>query len=259
MTFLTSLQRKERPAYDLVFSLGGACICSKILRRAYLQIASYPFDWVAGDTFENRLNLLTDDFAHYLDKKDLEFLVLPQKYSGDVYRNNRTNIVFYHDFPIGIPLDESYAGVRQKYDRRIARLLNNIEKAESVLMVYMEPFSVKETLSAAKIKRAFQKARERWPNKRVDLLYLKFNARGKTGEVKQENLSPHIVQISGNYFLKKNKKEDYDFKLLIRVLKNYRLKMPKRMKAKRVLLAKVADVTPLKFLKKRLRKKWHFG
>jgi hypothetical protein len=34
--------------YDLIFSIGAACLASSSIRRNKLQDFSYPFDWLAG-------------------------------------------------------------------------------------------------------------------------------------------------------------------------------------------------------------------
>ncbi|MDR2067267.1 MAG: hypothetical protein LBP57_05560 [Endomicrobium sp.] len=57
----------------------------------------------------------------------------------DAYKNNYNLLVFNHDFPKGIPFDEAFCIVKQKYDRRIQRVLNILECTnKKVLIVYLE-------------------------------------------------------------------------------------------------------------------------
>ncbi|MBR1778570.1 MAG: hypothetical protein IJ752_08335 [Alphaproteobacteria bacterium] len=128
--------------YDLIFSLGAACLCSQMLRKKNLQFCSYPLDWVAGGDFASRVDLLVSGFKDYFNKEDIVFT---GGQNGDennpceICENKRTEMKFPHDFPAGADLDASYPAVKAKYDRRISRLLDMIESGRNILIVYTIP------------------------------------------------------------------------------------------------------------------------
>lgn len=131
--------------YDLVFGFGPACSCSQTLRRAGLQLLSFPFDWIGpavklpgwDEDVRHRTNLLASDFHDWLHQEDFE-------YQGDhtngmaKYWNNRLRLVFVHDFPIGVPLSESFLGVAAKYARRIERFLGLIHRSKRILVARLD-------------------------------------------------------------------------------------------------------------------------
>ena len=126
---------KER--FDLVFGLGGACSCSWALRAAKLQFASYPFDWVARVDLRGRTQIVADDFKNWLIKDQMWFESWTQSYNNDIYHNRVTGIGFNHDFPKGVPIEESFAQVQEKYRRRIERLYADIRRSRKVLIVWI--------------------------------------------------------------------------------------------------------------------------
>ena len=125
--------------YDLVFSLGAACACTECLRGAGLQFSSFPFDWLFGSTLPRRTDILADGCDRWLRLEELEHVFSATVIRTEAYRNNATGITFNHDFPAGVPLEESIAGVREKYDRRFARLRELISRGGRVLAVYVTP------------------------------------------------------------------------------------------------------------------------
>jgi len=46
-----------REEYDLAIGMGDACACSKNLRKANMQPASFPFDWLNGAALRGRIAL----------------------------------------------------------------------------------------------------------------------------------------------------------------------------------------------------------
>ena len=58
----------------------------------------------------------------------------------DYYKNKRTGLYFYHDFPAGVPLHNSYPMVAEKYARRITRFFSNIRTHERVLLVWFSHY-----------------------------------------------------------------------------------------------------------------------
>lgn len=181
--------------YDVIFSLGSACLCSQMLRKLHLQFCSFPLDWVTGDDFSNRVELLASDFRDFFNKEDLVFYPDWQESKKDVYRNKRTQIIFPHDFPKDVPFETSYPVVRKKYDRRIARLIAQIEKAADVLIVYVDrPSKEQKDVPEDALKSCYARIADRFPNKNIDLLYI-FCSDGES----EQKIGDHIFKASCDY------------------------------------------------------------
>lgn len=92
------------------------------LERKGLRTASYPFDWMISDSFENILKLLDNNFEDFLDEESLYQEEIPNH-----YYNYRTGIHFYHDFNARTSLNVQMCSVTAKYDRRIKRLYEDVK------------------------------------------------------------------------------------------------------------------------------------
>lgn len=124
--------------YDFICSIGAACSCAQSLISAGLRTTSGPFDWLWGSDFLGRINILCSDFYRFIEKDDLTSCGCNNgdaKNLCDIYKNEYTKLVLNHDFPASVSLEDSYADVSQKYERRINRMLANINSAEFVLLV----------------------------------------------------------------------------------------------------------------------------
>lgn len=124
--------------FDLIVSLGEDCACSSYLRRFALQNASYPFDWLTKAPLKTRIDLIKNDFRGFLERENIYQIPHPEdsEKNCDYYEDRNTDFYFYHDFPMGVDLDSSFAAVKEKYDRRIQRLYQMIESAHRVLFVW---------------------------------------------------------------------------------------------------------------------------
>ena len=130
----------KKESYDLIFSMGGACSCTSTLRALELQDFSYPFDWIGGLTLKERIELMLSGFKDWFHIEDFEKKgerLHPQP--CDIYINNKTTLLYVHDFALHMPLEKSFPVVKARYDRRTSRLLKNIETAKKILIVYVEP------------------------------------------------------------------------------------------------------------------------
>lgn len=132
-----------RRTYDFVCSIGHYCATAHFLRRHFLRRMSGPLDWNAQDSghgLELVTNLICSDFAGFLEKESLQLLdhsVSPMNDADcDYYRDTKSKVVFYHDFPRGASLDDVYAGVKNKYDRRIAKFYASVRESKKTLLVF---------------------------------------------------------------------------------------------------------------------------
>lgn len=170
--FLSTLPRRKVLCgeYDFVVSLGYDCHCATMLRKCGLRSCSSPLDWLAAAPLETRLRLVETHFAGFLEKGNMRKLEKEPGAPGkgnDHYEDAATALRFFHDFRETLPFDESYAQVKAKYDRRIARLYDNVAKAKRALFVWCDlarPLSEEDCASAE------SRLRAAFPGKDVRLL-----------------------------------------------------------------------------------------
>lgn len=166
--------------YDFVLPIGHFCATAMYLKRWHIRTMSLPFDWIGREPngLAVAARLICDGFRGFLEKSALE--PRPNRHRPDVddretdyYLDRGTGMLVYHDFPTGVPLDESYPAVRAKYDRRIARMYRLLEAAKSVLLVYHTPM---EHPSDEEMAQQLAKVRARFADKRIGLLVIEEKA-----------------------------------------------------------------------------------
>lgn len=185
----------KRKTYDVIFSLGEACFVATILKNCGLRKFSSPFDWMFGATFAERFRIFLDDFAHFTDKED--FQAAGQRtdpHPQDIYYNKRTGITFNHDFPMNGSLDNDYPAVAEKYARRINRLIKEIKQARKVLIVYMDiPETQRGAKDNAEIAEMVELAGKKYPDTRIDILYIRHNENMKDKEFSISQYNDNII------------------------------------------------------------------
>lgn len=247
----------KKTEYDLIFSIGEACSCTSALRAAYLQIASYPFDWLFGSDFIGRCKILSSEFARFIEKDDLEYVFSARSISCDAYHNVYNGLTFNHDFLMNKKLDETYSDVKAKYARRIQRLLDNIKNAKRILIVYIEtPETGHIEVNDSTILEGYNIIKNKFKDKNIDLLY--FCNSGKLHKI--EKLSQNLVKATIYYKSKNNDAEDYDVdqKVLKDFLTGYcSLKLPFGKVFFRTIKKMLINLMPSSKLRKKLRKKYH--
>lgn len=137
----------RKNSYDVIYSLGGNCSTAGFLNKHFLRVTSGPFDWWAmqrlcQENFDWRIRLICTHFEGFMRKEDMERVPLPEGAPEDKLFDNYCDhfgpgFYFPHDFPAGVPFEEAYAEVKEKYDRRIARFYRKIQESERVLLVWM--------------------------------------------------------------------------------------------------------------------------
>lgn len=183
----------DKKIYDFVVSIGEDCACTGYLRRHKLQEASYPFDWLTFAPFENRIELINNDFQNFLNFEDLEFLPKnPEKNNDakcDYYKNKVTKFYFYHDFDAGKPLSETFDKVREKYKRRIERFYRRIYMSESVLFVWL---SRNKKISDDVLIKSYNTLKNKFKDKHIDFLILENDSSEK--HFRKSEISPNITK-----------------------------------------------------------------
>lgn len=158
-----------RDSYDLVFSIGESCTCSEALRRCGFQYQSFPFDWISAFDLTKHVMIMAGGFADLLVEDRLRFLGENAEGSNDEYVDEKWGTMFIHDFPPRTPLKDSFGMIREKYDRRIQRLLKHLAAAKSSLAVYVQIPS-RDAPSDDELAKAWKILHERFPTSGLDLL-----------------------------------------------------------------------------------------
>lgn len=185
--------------FDLVFSVGEDCSAAMHLRQAGLRDCSSPFDWICHASFLTPFDLLATGLRGFLEKENLRWFPKPASGMRDAktenYEDRRTGYYFYHDFPVGQSLDESYPQVKEKYDRRIRRLDGRLRQGGNVLLVW---WSRDKKIQDDEARAALEKVQAAYPASRFHLLMFENDLTVKVGQIREEAVSDRIIRIVGN-------------------------------------------------------------
>lgn len=182
-------------SFDLVFSIGGNCACAMFLKETRRRIQSSPFDWIANASFTQRFDTLCGRFEDFLHKDNLVwFSHGVGDATNEIYADRVTGYRFVHDFPKDMSFDEAFPGVRAKYDRRISRLLSQLDGGVSACLVWwsdvMHPTDAECAACAERVRKAFPKS---------DCRVLVFENDPEAGPSRLDvrHLSPYCTKVVG--------------------------------------------------------------
>ena len=182
--------------FDFVFSLGENCAAAMYLRKFKLRDMSSPLDWVCNVPLLDRINLILNDFSGFLQKENL---VQISKMEGgdprhDYYHDEKLGFKFYHDFPGKIPLEQSFAEVKGKYDRRIARFIARLQKARRVLCVWS---GYEIETSDEDLILAVKKMGEKFPH--ADICLIATQSDMRLSRVRECNITKNVIRYKGPF------------------------------------------------------------
>ncbi|MGN1091550.1 MAG: DUF1796 family putative cysteine peptidase [Alphaproteobacteria bacterium] len=237
--------------YDLICSLGGNCAAAHNLQYKGLRPFSLPFDWVYMLNEEPLYKLadcFKDDFSRFFLKENLKplpegsnssHLERPQYY--DTYTGYR--FVNHFDLPIE---EGGYSPVKEKLNRRIARLYEYIQKGNLFLFILSLSFE----MNIEPILNLQKTLKEKWPNKQFDFEIIMFDCKQeKTETMPSITIHRYIRKMDDNDFNKTN----HEWNFLNQCLLNKKL-YPRNYK----ILKKLAVFfIPYKPLRQKLRRKYH--
>ena len=192
--------------YDLVFGLGPACSASQAIRKAGLQSLSFPFDWI-GPTFgrpgwehdlQRRTDLICSEFEDWLRPEDFTFLG-PHTNRKDKYYNNRLELTFLHDFPVGSSFQGYFPALVEKYHRRCSRLLELIRRSKKILIVRVERPDLDYRTPLDDCRYARKRLSEHFAPAQFDVVLLQCDASLARGEIREEPIEDGILRISLDY------------------------------------------------------------
>lgn len=177
----------RRAAYDCICSFGNACFCANALDLAGLRKFSCPFDWIAGSDLPARTDLVLNDFPDFMNPADFE-------YTGAAanYRNTRTGFLFVHDFKRGGDFAAEFPNVREKYQRRTARLIQRLGVAQRTLILYSD-----HAIDPAAVHMAAARLQERFGG-HIDFLCVDFAPNARHPRIRRT--SDHMLRITVREF-----------------------------------------------------------
>ena len=183
--------------FDMAFSMGFSCGGTMALRRAGLQFASYPLDWIGSPGIVASAKMIASDFAGWFEKDDLQLVaVRGGSFQNNVYQNRKTRFGFPHDFPRFFRFEEKYPETAEKYARRILRFMTDLAAAKTALVVYIErPISPRA--SDADIAEAKRILEARFPATKFELVYF-FLDEGQKGFA-ETAVADGITAVACNY------------------------------------------------------------
>jgi hypothetical protein len=116
-------------------SLGPTCSVAYQLQKLGKKKESLPFDWIRCPSIKDVIYLIENNFEGFLSeisfvRDDTKFPIIKDSEIFDdvsdketkIYRNEKLNIGFFHDFKEGITIED----VREKYNRRIQRFYKTV-------------------------------------------------------------------------------------------------------------------------------------
>jgi tetrahydromethanopterin S-methyltransferase subunit G len=138
---------KEEPIFDKPYefiSLGEGCKVAGYIRGSFLSHYSYPFDWMLSTDFESIYQIFSQDFQDYMSfdhLKDLNFFdrkmnIFPDEPKNLSFRwvfETFYNIESRHDFDIQKNVNDAYAEVFQKINRRVQRFYQILHRTDITL------------------------------------------------------------------------------------------------------------------------------
>ncbi len=172
---------KYQKDYDEVISMGFNCWTSRALRRLYLQSSSYPLDWIRCIEEEThdvlgvrrRLEVICSGFQDFFNESDLyigdDEIEDPIKQPHRVVLNRFNGMCFFHDFPKGKTIAESYPEIKAKYDRRIKRFMDLLNSGKKICFVVYAGLG---KLPEAMVKYPISIFYKIFPNANVDFVIL---------------------------------------------------------------------------------------
>jgi hypothetical protein len=182
--------------FDFIFSLGENCAAATYLRRFNLRYISSPFDWLCNVSLKTRVDLLVNGFNGFLEKQNL--CRIEKNRNGDphhdFYLDKKLGFKFLHDFPVGKSLDDSFPAVKEKYNRRIERLLQRLKTPQNVLCVwsgYDFPIVYKE------LQNAISCLSESFPEVNFSLLVIENDM--TSSRIKEKQIGDDIIVFTGPF------------------------------------------------------------
>ena len=207
--------------FDMAFSMGFSCGGTVALRKADLQFAAYPLDWIGSPGIVASARMIASNFAGWFEKDDLQLVaVRGGSFQNNVYQNRRTRFGFPHDFPRFFRFEEKYPETAEKYARRIKRFMGDLGAAKTALVIYVER-PINPRAADADLVEAKRILERKFPATRFELVYY-FPDEGKK-DFAETSVADGITAVACDYveYDHGEKSHAVDWTVLCRHLKEH--------------------------------------
>lgn len=190
--------------YDLIFGMGRACACSQALRRAGLQLLSFPWDWIALDRPSGpdvlfRASTICEGFHDWFSPADLVAQPTPDGSSKTIYASRSTHVVYIHDFPKAVAMEKAFPEVKAKYERRLERLRQMIGASKKVLAVCIDMPGLCAPTSLDDIRAARERLSRHFTNASFDFAFISYEKGVPFAERRVETTTDGILHVAFDY------------------------------------------------------------
>lgn len=250
--------------FDIIYSLGDSCAVALYMKQLCMRACSGPFDWLAGGDFKLRINLLINRFEGFLKAENLEPVREGRFYDPDgVHPHERfvcqkTGLFFIHDFDKNHPLRLSFPAVKEKYNRRVARMLHSLDTRKTLLIW----FSYDQVISDEVVIEQISKLHESY-GKNIHLLIVEHDDKAASDEIRHVQLTDCVERYylyAKAYDKQGNLKTKGRKEALTHIFERYGLHdsiRDRRKRAAKACFIRLATaLIPIKRIRKKLRKKY---
>ena len=122
----------EKEKYDFAISLGYNCEIANSLISCNARNMSYPFDWIFSKMWKIN-ELFRNRFLNFFARN----MLIESRYTGNPARDKDAGVTYVHDGKCSyLQNDDNFYNVQKaKYDRRVSRLLNILDKDVKILFI----------------------------------------------------------------------------------------------------------------------------
>lgn len=145
-----------------------------------------------------RAETICNGFVGWFDEKDFSFHGANTN-GKDKYYNGKLDLIFIHDFPQGVPLSQSFPAIKDRYRRRIDRLLELIGRSKSVLAVRMDRHDLPYRTTIDDCTYARNILNARYPGTVFDILLIQPDQEIPIGEHRIERPADGVTRLSLDY------------------------------------------------------------
>lgn len=186
--------------YDFIFCVGRACIATQSLRRAGLQHATFPWDWIGDPGVYERVEHICSDFRNWPRLEDLEWRQAPELFANRKHVVcRRTGLFFLHEFDPAKTIEEQYPQLAAKYERRIGRLFSCIRSSKRVLLLCVDSPHLKGQTPLDEGRRCRRALAEKFPGVEFDFMQMHIEPGRSFAERVDEEVEPGLFHVAYDY------------------------------------------------------------
>lgn len=186
--------------YDFIFCVGRACIATQSLRRAGLQHATFPWDWVGDPGVYERVEHICSDFRNWPRLEDLEWRQAPELFANRKHVVcRRTGLFFLHEFDPAKTIEEQYPELAAKYERRIGRLFSCIRSSKNVLLLCVDSPHLKGQTPLDEGRRCRAALSDKFKGVHFDFMQMHIEPGRKFEDRVDEETEPGLFHVAYDY------------------------------------------------------------